>query len=167
MRHRLATAAAAAALLLAGQAGAIVESKTGTEYPDTVSVTTADGEQVLVATGAALREKTMLKVDVYTIASWVASGTELGADRAATIWTLDAPKRLRMDLRRGFSREKLGNSQRIVRRYLAIARVIDAYHTKQFTRRIIKRNEKHIVRMPATLKIAGIEMALYRCDPPV
>lgn len=107
MHHRFATAAVAAALLLAGQAGAIVESKTGTEYPDTVSVTTADGEQVLVATGAALREKTMLKVDVYTIASWVASGTELGADRAAAIWTLDAPKRLRMDLRRSFSREKL------------------------------------------------------------
>ena len=37
MRHRLALAATAAFLLAAGQAAAIVESKTGTEYPDTVS----------------------------------------------------------------------------------------------------------------------------------
>lgn len=107
MRHRIALAATAAALLLAGQAGAIVESKTGTEYSDTVTVATADGDRVLVATGAALREKTMLKVDVYTIASYVAEGADLGGDRAAAIWTLDAPKRLRMDLRRSFSREKL------------------------------------------------------------
>ncbi|MBK8165657.1 MAG: chalcone isomerase family protein [bacterium] len=107
MRHRFATAAMAVALLLAGQAGAIVESKTGTEYPDSITVATAGGDQVLVATGAALREKSMLKIDIYTIASWVASGTELGADRAAAIWTLEAPKRLRMDLRRSFSREKL------------------------------------------------------------
>ncbi len=107
MRHWIATTAAAAALLLAGQAGALVEAKTGTEYPDAVTVTTADGDLVLAATGAALREKTMLKVDVYTIASWVAEGADLSADRAAGIWMLEAPKRLRMDLRRSFSREKL------------------------------------------------------------
>lgn len=108
MRHRIALAASAAFLLAAGQAAAVVESKTGTEYADTVTVTTDTGEQVLVATGAALREKTMLKVDVYTIASYVAEGADLGSgDRAAAIWTVDAPKRLRMDLRRSFSREKL------------------------------------------------------------
>lgn len=107
MRHRIATAALAATLLLASQAGALVEAKTGTEYPDTITVPTAEGELALAATGAALREKTVLKVDVYTIASWVAADAELGEDRAAAIWTLDAPKRLRMDLRRSFSREKL------------------------------------------------------------
>ncbi|MBM4129922.1 hypothetical protein FJ250_02690 [bacterium] len=107
MRHRIAAATLAAALLLAGQAWAVVEAKTGTEYPDTITVVTAAGDQALTATGAALREKTMLKVDVYTIASWVAAGAELGEDRAAAIWTLDAPKRLRLDLRRSFSRAKL------------------------------------------------------------
>ena len=49
----------------------------------------------------------MLKVDVYTIASYVAEGAALGGDRAAAIWSLEAPKQLRMDLRRSFSREKL------------------------------------------------------------
>lgn len=107
MRHRFALAATAAFLLAAGQAAAVVESKTGTEYPDTVTIPTDAGDQILAATGAALREKTMLKVDVYTIASYVADGADLGGDRAAAILTLDAPKRLRMDLRRGFSREKL------------------------------------------------------------
>lgn len=107
MRHRLALAALAALLLAAIQAAAVVESKTGTEYPDKITITTDAGDQVLTATGAALREKTMLKVDVYTIASYVAEGADLGGERAAAIWTLDAPKRLRMDLRRSFSREKL------------------------------------------------------------
>lgn len=108
MRHRLALAVLAVVLLAAAQAAAIVEAKTGTEYPDQVTITTGAGDQVLVATGAALREKTVMKVDVYTIASYVAQSAELGAgDRAAAIWKLDAPKRLRMDLRRSFSREKL------------------------------------------------------------
>ncbi len=107
MRQRLSLVATAAFLLAAGQAAAIVESKTGTEYPDTVSIPTGAGEQVLAATGTALREKTMLKVDVYTIASYVAEGADLSGERAAAIWKLDAPKRLRMDLRRSFSREKL------------------------------------------------------------
>jgi hypothetical protein len=107
MRQRLALAAMTAFLLAAGQAAGIVESKTGTEYPDTVTIPTAAGDQVLVVTGAALREKTMLKVDVYTVASYVAEGADLGGDRAAALLTLDAPKRLRMDLRRSFSRDKL------------------------------------------------------------
>ncbi len=108
MRHRLALAAVAIVLLAAAQAMAIVEAKTGTEYPDQVTVTTDAGDQVLVATGTALREKTVMKVDVYTVASYVAQSADLGGgDRAAAIWKLDAPKRLRMDLRRSFSREKL------------------------------------------------------------
>lgn len=107
MRQRLALAAMMTFLLAAGQAAAIVESKTGTEYPDTITIPTTAGDQVLTVTGAALREKTILKVDVYTIASYVAEGADLGGDRAAAILTLDAPKRLRMDLRRSFSREKL------------------------------------------------------------
>lgn len=107
MRQRLALAAMTAFLLAAGQAAAIVESKTGTEYPDTVTIPTAAGDQVLAVTGVALREKYIVKADVYTIASYVAEGADLGGDRAAAILTLDAPKRLRMDLRRGFSREKL------------------------------------------------------------
>ncbi len=107
MRHRLALTALAAVLLVAVQAAAIVEKKTGKEYPDKVTVTTPAGEQALVATGAALREKTALKVDIYTIVSYVAEGADLSGDRAAAIWKLDATKQVRMDLRRSFSRAKL------------------------------------------------------------
>ncbi len=107
MRQRLALAVLATVLLLAVQAAAIVESKTGTEYPDKVTIMTDAGDQVLNVTGTALREKTVLKVDIYTIASYVAAGADLGADRAAAIWKLDAPKHLCMNLRRSFSREKL------------------------------------------------------------
>ena len=114
MRHRLALAATAALMLAAVQAAAVVESKTGTEYPDKITITTEAGDLALTATGAALREKTMLKVDVYTIASYVADGVDLGGERAAALWTLEAPKRLRMDLRRSFSREKLINAFREV-----------------------------------------------------
>ena len=42
-----------------------------------------------------------------TIASYVAEGSELGEDKARTLRELKAPKRLRMDLRRSFKREKL------------------------------------------------------------
>lgn len=114
MRQRLALTAAAAVLMMAVRAAAIVEPKTGTEYPDTITITTDAGDQVLKATGTALREKTMLKVDVYTIASYVPETASLGADPAAAIWNLDAAKRLRMDLRRSFSREKLINAFREV-----------------------------------------------------
>lgn len=107
MRQRLALAALATVLLVAVQAAAIVESKTGTEYPDQVTIATDAGDQVLNVTGTALREKTVLKVNVYTIVSYVASGSDLGADRAAAIWKLDAPKHLRMDIRHNFSRAKL------------------------------------------------------------
>lgn len=107
MRQRLALAALATVLLVAVQAAAIVEHKSGREYPDQVTVATPAGDQVLVATGTALREKTALKVDIYTIVSYVAEGADLAGDRAAAIWKLDAPKQVRMDLRRSFSRAKL------------------------------------------------------------
>jgi hypothetical protein len=94
-------------MLAALPAAAVVEPKTGTQYPDRLTVETAGGPVDLVATGVALREKTVMKVDVYTIVSYVPAAAALGAEPAAAIWTLDAPKRLQMDLRRGFSREKL------------------------------------------------------------
>jgi len=94
-------------LLATAPAAAVVEPKTGTEYPDQIAIDTPAGPAALVATGAGLREKTMMKVDVYTIVSYVDAAAVLGADPVAAILALDAPKRLQMDLRRGFSREKL------------------------------------------------------------
>ncbi len=86
----------------------ITEKKTGTEYPDQVTVTVGDQEVTLDATGVGLREKTFLKVDVYTIVSYVASGADLeGDDLGLALCKLQQPKRLQMDLRRSFSREKL------------------------------------------------------------
>jgi len=88
-------------------AGAITEPKTKTEYPDQVTVTTGTGDVTLVATGVGLREKTFAKVDVYSIVSYVAEGTDLGNEKGHGLVTADVPKRIRMDLRRGFSRDKL------------------------------------------------------------
>jgi hypothetical protein len=94
-------------VLAAVPAAAVVEPKTGTQYPDRITVETPAGPATLVATGAGLREKTVMKVDVYTIVSYVPAEAALGAAPAAAIMALDAPKRLQMDLRRGFSRAKL------------------------------------------------------------
>ncbi len=70
-----------------------------------------DGQQVeLAATGVGLREKTFLKVDVYTIVSYVLAGADLGEDKGAGLVALREPKRLQMNLRRSFSREKLINA---------------------------------------------------------
>lgn len=94
-------------MILPLAASAVVEPKTKTEYPDMVTIEAGGASHELTATGVGLREKTMLKVDVYTIVSYVASGTTLTDDKGVNLLTVDAPKRLRMDLRRGFSREKL------------------------------------------------------------
>jgi hypothetical protein len=91
-------------------AWAVTEPKTEVEYPDMVTGG-CDGQQVeLVATGVGLREKTFMKVDVYTIVSYVAKDADLGDDPGQLLAGLQAPKRLQMDLRRSFSREKLINA---------------------------------------------------------
>ena len=85
----------------------ITEEKSGVSYPDEITVDVDSQAVTLIATGTALREKTILKVDVYTIVSYVKKGTDLGPDPAAGLILVDVPKRLQMDLRRGFSRDKL------------------------------------------------------------
>ncbi len=89
----------------------VTEKKTGKEYPDQITVTSGDQDIVLDATGVGLREKTFLKVDVYTIVSYVLPGSDLGqGDQGLALCKLQQPKRLQMDLRRGFSRDKLINA---------------------------------------------------------
>ncbi|MCP4572815.1 MAG: hypothetical protein GY838_10725 [bacterium] len=85
---------------------AITESDTGMEYPDAIAFDCGGEELALVATGTGVREKTFLKVDVYTIVGYVLEGTTVGEADDFMV-TLDVPKRIRMDLRRSFSREKL------------------------------------------------------------
>lgn len=99
-----------ALLALPTLAGAVVEEKSGVEYPDEITVGEAPDTVTLVATGVGLREKTFLKVDVYTIVSYVAKDTDLGDKPGEGLATADVPKRIQMDLRRGFSKEKLINS---------------------------------------------------------
>ncbi|MCB1182714.1 chalcone isomerase family protein [bacterium] len=94
-------------LVVAPAALAIVEPDTETEYPDTITLTAGDTSYGLKATGVGLREKTFLKVDVYTIVSYVSDAASLGANAGTELVDLDAPKQIRMDLRRSFSREKL------------------------------------------------------------
>lgn len=108
MRARSLMSLAVLALLSLPQlAFGITEEKSGKTYPDEITVE-SNGEPVtLIATGTALREKTFMKVDVYTIVSYVEKGTDLGSDPAAGLIMADVPKRLQMDLRRGFSRDKL------------------------------------------------------------
>ena len=100
----------AALLLLPAVAGAITEEKSGVTYEDEITVEHAGETTTLVATGVALREKTFLKVDVYTIVSWVDASVGLGPEPARTLRAVAAPKRIQMDLRRSFSRDKLVDS---------------------------------------------------------
>jgi Chalcone isomerase-like len=99
-----------AVIMLPLLAQALVEPKSGVEYPDEMVLGEGDMSVTLKATGAGLREKTFLKVDVYTIVSYVDAAATLEGDHAQAVLNLDAPKRLRMDLRRSFSREKLVNA---------------------------------------------------------
>jgi len=85
---------------------AITEPDTETVYEDAITVNGVD----MVVTGVALREKTFLKVDVYTIVSYVKKGAFLGEDKAAGLLNLEEPKMLQMDLTRGFSNKKLKNA---------------------------------------------------------
>lgn len=94
-----------AALPLA--ATAVTAPKTGTEYPDEIVVQGAEGPITLRVTGVGLREKTFLKVNIYTIVSYIAQDAPLGDDPAVAIRTLDVPKLIQMDLLRSFSRQKL------------------------------------------------------------
>ena len=98
------------ALAIPVMALAITEPKTKTEYPDKVTVTVGGEEVTLVATGVGLREKTFAKVDVYSIVSYVQEGALLddqGHDAGYGLMMAEVPKRIQMDLRRGFSRKKL------------------------------------------------------------
>jgi len=85
---------------------AITEPDTETVYDDAITFNGID----MVVTGVALREKTFLKVDVYTIVSYVKKGASLGEDKAAGLLNLEEPKMLQMDLTRGFSNSKLKNA---------------------------------------------------------
>ena len=97
-----------ALLFLPLVAGAVVEEKSGTEYPDEVTVEAGGESHSLVVTGVGLREKTIMKVDVYTIVSYVAADAALaGDDLGLALQDYDGVKQIRMDLRRSFSREKL------------------------------------------------------------
>ena len=108
--HSLLSLAVLAFLSLPQIALGITEEKSGKSYPDEITVEFAQKPVELIATGTALREKTFMKVDVYTIVSYVEKGTDLGSDPAAALIMAEVPKRLQMDLRRGFSRDKLINA---------------------------------------------------------
>ena len=97
-------------LVIPAVAGAIVEPGTEREYPDRATVEAGGQSYDLVVTGVGLREKTFMKVNVYSIVSYVAEGTALTGDKGAGLLRVDAPKQLRMDLLRSFSRDKLINS---------------------------------------------------------
>ncbi len=97
-------------LLIPLVALAITEPKTETSYPDQETISLGGETITMVASGIGLREKTIMKVDVYLIVSYVDIAVDLGDKPADAIRTLDVAKRIQMDLRRGFSREKLANS---------------------------------------------------------
>ena len=110
MKSRILLLALALLILLPTAASAIVEKKSETEFPDEVSET-VDGESyTMVATGVALREKTMLKVDVYAIVSYLDATATLEGDKAAALITIQSPKQRQMEIRRGWSRDKLAKS---------------------------------------------------------
>ncbi len=95
-------------------AGMLVEPNTGMEFPDEITVETPSAHYTLKATGVGIREKTIFKVNVYVIVSYIDSAVTLHGDLGEAIINLDAAKRLQMDLVRSFSREKLINAFREV-----------------------------------------------------
>jgi hypothetical protein len=95
-------------------AGTVVEPNTGMEYPDEITIETPSAHYTLKATGVGIREKTIFKVNVYVIVSYIESAVTLQGDLGEAIINLDAAKRLQMDLVRGFSRDKLINAFREV-----------------------------------------------------
>jgi hypothetical protein len=97
-------------LMLPLTAGAIVEPGTEKEYEDTVTIEADGASHALTVTGVGLREKTFMKVNVYVIVSYLIEGTKLEGDQGVALLNLDAPKMIKMDLVRGFSREKLVNA---------------------------------------------------------
>ena len=97
-------------LLLPLTAGAIVEPDTEMEYDDTVTIEVEGASYTLAVTGVGLREKTFMKVNVYVIVSYVFEDAKLEGDQGVALLNLNAPKMIRMDLVRGFSREKLVNA---------------------------------------------------------
>ena len=94
-------------LLLPLAAYAIVEPGTKLEFDDTVIIEGPDASHSLKVTGVGLREKTFMKVNVYSIVSYMAEGVVLRGEPGQALLELDAPKMIRMDLLRSFSREKL------------------------------------------------------------
>jgi hypothetical protein len=100
----------------AAPAGEIVEPRTKAVYPARLIVAAGERDATLAATGVGVRQRTLLKLDVYTIASYVSAGVDL--DRLAGtpgglaegIRALDAPKRVQLDLRRGIARQQLIDS---------------------------------------------------------
>jgi len=109
-RYRAVSLFVLAMFVLPLAAGAVVEPKTKTEYPDEVTLEGTDQVVTLRATGVALREKTIMKVDVYTIVGYVDASATLTGDKAEAFIDLLAPKRLQMDLTRGFGVDKLKKS---------------------------------------------------------
>jgi tetratricopeptide (TPR) repeat protein len=100
----------------AAAVGTVIEPRTGMEYPDRVVIAHGGERAEVTVTGVAVRLRTILKVEVYTIASYLSDEVpsarlagETGAV-AAAIRTLDVPKRIQMDLRRSFGRDKLVSS---------------------------------------------------------
>ena len=57
---------------------------TGKEYPDGIEQKCSADPVALVATGVGVREKTFMKVDVYTIVSYMKEGIDLGDDGATS-----------------------------------------------------------------------------------
>jgi len=97
-------------LVLPLVASAVVEPKTKTEYPDEITIEKPEGSATLKVTGVGLREKTFMKVDVYTIVSYIHDTAVLEGDPGDAVRDLREPKRIQMDMRRGFSCDKLTNA---------------------------------------------------------
>jgi hypothetical protein len=107
---RFASLLALLLILLPLTAGAIVEPGTEMEYDDTVTIEAEGASHTLTVTGIGLREKTFMKVNVYVIVSYLIEGTKLEGDQGLALLNVDAPKMIKMDLVRGFSRDKLCNA---------------------------------------------------------
>lgn len=81
--------------------------KTERRYPTSTTVEWKGVDVELTATGAGLREATFMKIDVYTLVSYLGPCPELGADLAQSIIRADCPKQLIFDFRHDVPIEKV------------------------------------------------------------
>lgn len=106
----------AGALLLAPFAAInardVVQEDTKIAFEDVITIDRGEREHELRITGVGLREATIMKINVYAVASYVERSQDLGGDPASAIIAADCAKRIDMRFVRGVEAKKIAGAYR-------------------------------------------------------